>query len=98
MGFEGQVSASKWLKRIGNRSLLVIEEEDGTLFIGSVRGGGNNLVIHNYGTYDPNGQFKYSLLFLCYSKKTKRKKSIPIPRVWKRINQQVKIKCDESIL
>ena len=37
MGFEGQVSASKWLKRIGNRSLLVIEEEDGTLFIGSVR-------------------------------------------------------------
>ena len=27
---------------------------------------------NNYGTYDPNGQFKYSLLFLCYSKKTKR--------------------------
>ena len=36
MGLEGRVSASKWLKRIGNRSLLVIEEEDGTPFIGSV--------------------------------------------------------------
>jgi hypothetical protein len=37
MGFEGRVCASKWLKKIGSGSLLVIEEEDGTPFIGSVR-------------------------------------------------------------
>ena len=43
-------------------------------------GGVNDLVINNYGMYDPNGQFKYSLLFLCYSKKTKQNKSIPIPK------------------
>ena len=44
-------------------------------------GGGNDLVINNYGTYDPYGQFQYSLLFLCYSKKTKRINPSQYPRV-----------------
>ena len=35
MGFKGRVCASKWVKRIGSRFLLVIEEEDGAPFIGS---------------------------------------------------------------
>ena len=37
MESEGSVKASSWLKRIGKRSLLVIEELDGTPFIGNVR-------------------------------------------------------------
>ena len=37
MESEGTVKASSWLKRIGKRSLLVIEESDGTPFIGSIR-------------------------------------------------------------
>jgi hypothetical protein len=37
MEFEGRVSAASWLKRIGRSSLIVIEEADGTPFIGSVR-------------------------------------------------------------
>jgi hypothetical protein len=48
MGFEGRVCASKWLKRIGNRSLLVIEEEDGTPFIGSVRARASKVNMSSY--------------------------------------------------
>jgi hypothetical protein len=37
MEAEGWLSASAWLKRVGASSLVVIEESDGTPFIGSVR-------------------------------------------------------------
>jgi hypothetical protein len=37
MECEGRISAAAWMKRIGRSSLLVIEEADGTPFIGSVR-------------------------------------------------------------
>ncbi len=37
MAFECTVGAAHWLKRIGSRSKVVIEEKDGTPFIGSVR-------------------------------------------------------------
>jgi len=36
MQCDGRVSAAKWLKRIGKRSLVVIEEEDGTPYIGNI--------------------------------------------------------------
>ena len=48
MWFEGRVSAYKWLKRIGGRSLLVIEEEDGTPFIGSVRARASKVNMSTY--------------------------------------------------
>ncbi len=37
MPSESTVSAARWLKRIGAKSLVVIEEADGTPFIGSVK-------------------------------------------------------------
>ena len=37
MAFECTVGAAYWLKRIGSNSRVVIEELDGTPFIGSVR-------------------------------------------------------------
>ncbi len=37
MSSECSVSAARWLKRIGAKSLVVIEEADGTPFIGSVK-------------------------------------------------------------
>ena len=37
MDYEGSDKASAWLKRIDKRSLLVIEEVDGTPFVGSIR-------------------------------------------------------------
>ncbi len=37
MAFECTVGAAHWLKRIGSRSRVDIEEMDGTPFIGSVR-------------------------------------------------------------
>jgi hypothetical protein len=37
MPYECTVRAAKWLKKIGSRSLVVLEELDGTPFIGSVR-------------------------------------------------------------
>ena len=37
MEYEGRVSAAAWLKRIGRSSLLVIEEDDGIPYIGSIR-------------------------------------------------------------
>ena len=66
--------------------------------VSAVLGGENDLVINNYGMYDPNGQFKYSLLFLCYFKKTKRIKTIPIPKSIEKNKSASQIKCDESIL
>ena len=48
MGFEGRVCASKWLKRIWSRSLLVIEEEDGTPCIGSVRARASKVNMSSY--------------------------------------------------
>ena len=37
MEFDGKIKAASWLKRIGLRSPVVIEELDGTPFIGSVQ-------------------------------------------------------------
>ncbi len=37
MKAECSVRASRWLKRIGSRSMAVIEELDGTPYIGSIR-------------------------------------------------------------
>ncbi len=37
MRSESSVSIARWLKRIGAKSLVVIEEADGTPFIGSVK-------------------------------------------------------------
>ncbi len=37
MSYECTVGAARWLKRISARSMVVIEEKDGTPFIGSVR-------------------------------------------------------------
>jgi hypothetical protein len=48
MEFEGRVKASQWLKRIGNRSALVIEEADGTPFIGNVRDRASRINMQNY--------------------------------------------------
>ena len=48
MEYEGSVKASSWLKRIGKRSLLVIEEMDGTPFIGSVRDRASRLNMVEY--------------------------------------------------
>ena len=48
MQSDGWVSAAKWLKRIGSRSLLVIEEEDGTPFIGSVRERASRINMEQY--------------------------------------------------
>ena len=48
MEYEGSVKASSWLKRIGKRSLLVIEEADGTPFIGSVRDRASRINMEEY--------------------------------------------------
>ncbi len=37
MTYECTVGAAKWLRKIGSNSLVVIEELDGTPFIGSMR-------------------------------------------------------------
>ena len=48
MDHDGSVLASSWLKRIGFRSQVVIEEEDGTPFIGSVQERASRKNIESY--------------------------------------------------
>ena len=48
MEHEGRILASKWLKRISSRSVLAIEEEDGTPFIGSVRERASRINMERY--------------------------------------------------
>ena len=47
MEYEGSVKASLWLKRIGKKSLLAIEEEDGLPFIGNIRDRASKINMQN---------------------------------------------------